>query len=248
MLRGEPYTLIAKAEFSASHQEFNDEAEDCYYKVHKFWALKESDNTSNYSYHVGGSNEQTNITIDNSNNLESLNGLVVIRPHGKLRVIADDFVEFTAIEAGKSANPKTIQTIKVDYTKYEGQNVSNISYTTGTTENPLKSWPGIDLNSDNDWSGDGGEACIYGKTLFVDYLKGGSDFENAALMYRFKVTITFSDNTTKEILINNDIPIKVNALTTIRGRMLCEDESAEVVISLDDYFQSGTNGHKDINM
>lgn len=65
------------------------------------------------------------------------------------------------------------------------------------------------------------------KTIFVDYLEAPTD--GSAAYYPFKVLITFNDGT-KEVVVDQDIPVKENCLTTVRGNIFTGDVKLSLTI------------------
>lgn len=108
----------------------------------------------------------------------------LIRPFGKLRLIADDYGVMNA-QTGRS-----LQSIAVTY-----QGATAVT------------------SEVNNYTADAAGT----KTVFVDYLAPESN--GSAKMYPFTIVITFNDNTEKTIVVNQDIPVKKNCLTTVRGNL-----------------------------
>ena len=143
---------------------------------------------------------------------DDLSNLKLTRPTGKLRLIALDYAEYVQAEPLKQ-----ISAVKVEYTVPTG---------TGTfTSTNLNNYTADGTSFEN------------GKTIFVDYLTGGTT-SSTAQVYKLTLTLTLGSGVlagTKEISITPDIPIKKNALTTIKGRIFSEE--VQFTISIDEDFE-----------
>lgn len=102
-----------------------------------------------------------------------------------------------------------------------------------------------DLNSAiNTYSDD----AVGTKTLFVDYLDGA---DSGAEMYSFEITVYFDEAQTdfKTYTIAQDIPIKANALTTVRGNLFTGTTNISIVIDENfEYEEEIENGNSVVNV
>ena len=164
--------------------------------------------------------------------------ITLTRPFGKLRLVATDYVA-----DGESLNTK-IESVKVTYTDRQA---ATFNATTG-----LFAFANDYVNATEADAFDGyykqqTEGTTTLTTLFADYIPANPG-DN---MVDFTVEVTYT-NDEKYSRTFNDIPVKRNALTTLKGNFFTA--GAEITVTVDDAFDSENskeynvwNGQSDIS-
>ena len=143
------------------------------------------------------------------------------RPYGKLRLIAEDLAE---AERQFGAAIESVE-VKYAYTRPTSFNVLNgafASYTLAEEET---------FNA---------EKCVYAdetgadRTIFVDYIPANTGDQ----MMPFTVKVTFANNKTYTREFRQDIPVRRNWLTTLKGRLFTID--SDLTLTIEENFEGET--------
>ena len=143
------------------------------------------------------------------------------RPFGKLRLVATDYDKLLDL----------------------GLDVKSVKVTYGTTvvmEETFDAFSkAFEGDGDNVWSADKAtyaEAATNELTVFVDYLPALTEGEK---MYPFEIEVTYNDNKTVYTrTFAQDIPVKRNYLTTLRGNFFTTE--AALTLTVDEMFENST--------
>ena len=143
------------------------------------------------------------------------------RPYGKLRLIAEDLAE---AERQFGAAIKNVE-VKYAYTRPTSFNVLNGAFASYTSAEEI-------FNA---------EKCVYAdetgadRTIFVDYIPANTGDQ----MMPFTVKVTFANNKTYTREFRQDIPVRRNWLTTLKGRLFTMD--SELKLTIEEDFDGETN-------
>ena len=145
------------------------------------------------------------------------------RPFGKLRLVATDYNKLQDLGLD-------VKSVKVTY----GENVV-MEQKFDTFNKAFEVEGGA-----KEWSADKAtyaEAATNELTVFVDYLPA-ADGENDETMYPFEIEVTYNDNKTVYTrTFAQDIPVKRNYLTTLRGDFFTTE--AALTLTVDEMFDGG---------
>ena len=138
------------------------------------------------------------------------------RPYGKLRLIAEDLAE-----AERQFGAK-VESVEVTYKHTRPTNFNVIAgtfdpaYTEGAQTFAAAYGEYTDETAGRD------------RTIFVDYLPG--KFDGSESMVPFTVKVIFANGKTYTRDFNQDIPVKRNYLTTLKGRLFTMDSELKLTI------------------
>ena len=149
------------------------------------------------------------------------------RPYGKLRLIAEDLHE-----AERQFGAK-VESVEVTYkhTRPTNFNVIAGTFDPAYTEGAQTFAAAYGEYTD--------EAAGTDRTIFVDYLPG--KFDGSESMVPFTVTVKFVGGKTYTRDFNQDIPVKRNYLTTLKGRLFTMDSELKLTI------EEGFEGETELN-
>ena len=146
------------------------------------------------------------------------------RPYGKLRLIAEDLHE------AERQFGAAIESVKV---KYEYTRPTNFNVIAGTfdpaftaAEQTFEAPYGV-YGADTDAS----------RTIFVDYIPG--KFDGSDVMMPFTIEVKFANGKTYTRSFTQDIPVRRNWLTTLKGRLFTMD--SELTLTIEENFDGETN-------
>ena len=143
------------------------------------------------------------------------------RPYGKLRLIAEDLAE---AERQFGAAIDSVE-VKYAYTRPTSFNVLNGAFASYTSA----------VETFN------AEKCVYAnetgadRTIFVDYIPANTGDQ----MMPFTVKVTFANGKTYTREFRQDIPVRRNWLTTLKGRLFTMD--SELKLTIEEDFDGNTN-------
>ena len=143
------------------------------------------------------------------------------RPYGKLRLIAEDLAE---AERQFGDVIKSVE-VKYAYTRPTSFNVLNGAFASYTSA----------VETFN------AEKCVYAdetgddRTIFVDYIPANTGDQ----MMPFTVKVTFANDKTYTREFRQDIPVRRNWLTTLKGRLFTMD--SELKLTIEENFDGETN-------
>ena len=143
------------------------------------------------------------------------------RPYGKLRLIAEDLAE---AERQFGAKVESVE-VKYAYTRPTSFNVLDGAFASYTPAEET-----FDA-----------EKCVYAnetgadRTIFVDYIPANTGDQ----MMPFTVKVTFANNKTYTREFRQDIPVRRNWLTTLKGRLFTMD--SELKLTIEENFDGKTN-------
>ena len=147
------------------------------------------------------------------------------RPYGKLRLIAEDLAE------AERQFGALIESVEVTYKHTRPTNFNVIAgtfdpaYTEGAQTFAAAYGEYTDETAGTD------------RTIFVDYLPG--KFDGSESMVPFTVKVIFANGKTYTRDFNQDIPVKRNYLTTLKGRLFTMD--SELKLTIEENFDGKTN-------
>ena len=142
------------------------------------------------------------------------------RPYGKLRLIAEDLAE---AERQFGAAIESVE-VKYAYTRPTSFNVLNGAFASYTSA----------VETFN------AEKCVYAdetgddRTIFVDYIPANTGDQ----MMPFTVKVTFANDKTYTREFRQDIPVRRNWLTTLKGRLFTMD--SELKLTIEETFEGET--------
>ena len=146
------------------------------------------------------------------------------RPYGKLRLIAEDLAE------AERQFGAAIESVKV---KYEYTRPTNFNVIAGTfnpvftaAEQTFEAPYGV-YGADTDAS----------RTIFVDYIPG--KFDGSDVMMPFTIEVKFANGKTYTRSFTQDIPVRRNWLTTLKGHLFTMD--SELKLTIEENFDGETN-------
>ena len=146
------------------------------------------------------------------------------RPYGKLRLIAEDLHE------AERQFGAAIESVKV---KYEYTRPTNFNVIAGTfdpaftaAEQTFEAPYGV-YGADTDAS----------RTIFVDYIPG--KFDGSDVMMPFTIEVKFANGKTYTRSFTQDIPVRRNWLTTLKGRLFTMD--SELTLTIEENFDGEIN-------
>ena len=146
------------------------------------------------------------------------------RPYGKLRLIAEDLHE------AERQFGAAIESVEVTYKHTRPTNFNVIAgtfdpaYTEGAQTFAAAYGEYTDETAGTD------------RTIFVDYLPG--KFDGSESMVPFTVTVKFVGGKTYTRDFNQDIPVKRNHLTTLKGRLFTID--SDLTLTIEENFEGET--------
>ena len=148
------------------------------------------------------------------------------RPYGKLRLIAEDLAE-----AERQFGAK-VESIEVTYkhTRPTNFNVIAGTFDPAYTEGAQKFAAAY---------GEYSNETDAARTIFVDYLPG--KFDGTESMVPFTVTVKFVGGKTYTRDFNQDIPVKRNHLTTLKGRLFTID--SDLTLTIEEGFEGETQSN-----
>ena len=148
------------------------------------------------------------------------------RPYGKLRLIAEDLAE-----AERQFGAK-VESIEVTYkhTRPTNFNVIAGTFDPAYTEGAQKFAAAY---------GEYSNETDAARTIFVDYLPG--KFDGSESMVPFTVTVKFVGGKTYTRDFNQDIPVKRNHLTTLKGRLFTID--SDLTLTIEEGFEGETQSN-----
>lgn len=140
------------------------------------------------------------------------------RPYGKLRIIANDYEEAMAAHYGN----QDVSKVKVVYANGQSTEFNPQSgvFTTATEGA---------LTIDADAITYAGEADNAAKTILADYIPAASSDE-ATIVTITSVEVTVSGETYTKVL-NMDVPVKRNHLTTLSGDFFTSDAVLDLIVN-----------------
>ena len=150
------------------------------------------------------------------------------RPYAKLRLIAEDY----NVEEGIGKPITDITKVAVSYNNevYTVFDAVEGEFKTKATKSYTKSWD-ANYYEKNVTSGD--------KTIFADYIPvNGTD------VAPFTVTVEYTNGETYTRKFNQDIPVKRNALTTLKGNFFTA--GAEITVKVEDAFDNNSSKEYDL--
>ena len=146
------------------------------------------------------------------------------RPFGKLRLVATDYDKLKALGTDVASVKVTYGTTVVMEEKFDAYNQEfEVNEVNG---------------GGNVWSADKAtyaEAAAKELTVFVDYLPAG----NGETMYPFEIVTTYTNGETYTRTFAQDIPVKRNYLTTLRGDFFTTE--AALTLTVEDMFAGEEN-------
>ena len=150
------------------------------------------------------------------------------RPFGKLRLVATDYnklqdlgVEVESVKVTYGENVKMEQTFDTFNKAFEVEGGNKVCTANKTTYT---------------------EAADNELTVFVDYLPA-ADGENDETMYPFEIEVTYANGKgTYTRTFSQDIPVKRNYLTTLRGDFFTTE--AALTLTVDEMFENAINVNK----
>ena len=148
------------------------------------------------------------------------------RPFGKLRLVAEDYDKFHALG---------LEVAKVKVT-YGGAVVMNTQFDAST-----KAFEGTATSKEFEFAGETAYSAEADKnndgvyTVFVDYLPASKTGET---MYPFTIVTTYTNGETYTRTFSQDIPVKRNYLTTLRGNFFTTE--AALTLTVDEMFANST--------
>lgn len=148
------------------------------------------------------------------------------RPYGKLRLVAEDLHE------AERQFGSTIESVEVTYKYTRPTNFNviagtfNAAYTEGAQT--FKAAYGEYTNETD---------AV--RTIFVDYLPG--KFDGSESMMPFTVTVNFANGKTYTRDFRQDIPVKRNHLTTLKGRLFTID--SDLTLTIEEGFEGETQSN-----
>ena len=148
------------------------------------------------------------------------------RPYGKLRLIAEDLAE-----AERQFGAK-VESIEVTYkhTRPTNFNVIAGTFDPAYTEGAQKFAAAY---------GEYSNETDAARTIFVDYLPG--KYDGSESMVPFTVTVKFVGGKTYTRDFNQDIPVKRNWLTTLKGRLFTID--SDLTLTIEEAFDGETESN-----
>ena len=152
------------------------------------------------------------------------------RPFGKLRLIAEDLHEAERQYGAEIAN------VEVTY-QYTRPTVFNAYAELSATDNVYGVFGAYDLTRAQTLSAAYGEYeadTNDSRTIFVDYLP----VDLGEQMVPFTVKVTFANNKTYTREFRQDIPVKRNHLTTLKGRLFTID--SDLTLTIEENFEGET--------
>ena len=138
------------------------------------------------------------------------------RPYGKLRLIAEDLAE---AERQFGAKVKSVE-VTYKHTRPTNFNVIAGTFDPAYTEGAQTFAAAYGEYTD--------ETAGTDRTIFVDYLPG--KFDGSESMVPFTVKVIFANGKTYTRDFNQDIPVKRNYLTTLKGRLFTMDSELKLTI------------------
>ena len=146
------------------------------------------------------------------------------RPYGKLRLIAEDLAE-----AERQFGAK-VESVEVTYKHTRPTNFNVIA---GTFDPAYTEAAQTFTAAYGEYTNETDAA----RTIFVDYLPG--KFDGTESMVPFTVTVKFVGGKTYTRDFNQDIPVKRNHLTTLKGRLFTID--SDLTLTIEEDFDGNTN-------
>ena len=146
------------------------------------------------------------------------------RPYGKLRLIAEDLAE------AERQFGALIESVEVTYKHTRPTNFNVIA---GTFDPAYTEAPQTFTANYGKYTDDTNDS----RTIFVDYLPG--KFDGSESMVPFTVKVIFANGKTYTRDFNQDIPVKRNYLTTLKGRLFTMD--SELKLTIEENFDGKTN-------
>ena len=149
------------------------------------------------------------------------------RPYGKLRLIAEDLHE------AERQFGAAIESVEVTYKHTRPTNFNviagtfNPAYTEGAQTFAAANGEYTDETAGTD------------RTIFVDYLPG--KFDGSESMVPFTVKVIFANGKTYTRDFNQDIPVKRNWLTTLKGRLFTMD--SDLTLTIEETFEGETQSN-----
>ena len=152
--------------------------------------------------------------------LNALPAMQLKRPFGKLRLIATDYVE-----TGEAKNTK-IDQVTVTY--------NNTTVTTYDATTAFFNNVGTGITATKDFV-KYYDAESEGMPIFADYLPANGEGQDNPIT--FTVTVRYAESTETYSRTFNDIPVRRNALTTLKGNFFTA--GAEIKVEVKDNFDGG---------
>lgn len=146
------------------------------------------------------------------------------RPYGKLRLIAEDLHE------AERQFGAAIESVEVTYKHTRPTNFNVIA---GTFDPAYTEAAQTFTANYGEYTDDTNDS----RTIFVDYLPG--KFDGSESMVPFTVTVKFVGGKTYTRDFNQDIPVKRNHLTTLKGRLFTID--SDLTLTIEENFDGKTN-------
>ena len=146
------------------------------------------------------------------------------RPYGKLRLIAEDLAE------AERQFGALIESVEVTYKHTRPTNFNVIA---GTFDPAYTEAVQTFTANYGEYTDDTNDS----RTIFVDYLPG--KFDGSESMVPFTVKVIFANGKTYTRDFNQDIPVKRNYLTTLKGRLFTMD--SELKLTIEENFDGKTN-------
>ena len=148
------------------------------------------------------------------------------RPYGKLRLIAEDLAE-----AERQFGAK-VESVEVTYKHTRPTNFNVIA---GTFDPAYTEGAQTFAAAYGEYSNETDAA----RTIFVDYLPG--KYDGSESMVPFTVTVKFVGGKTYTRDFNQDIPVKRNWLTTLKGRLFTID--SDLTLTIEEAFDGETESN-----
>ncbi len=145
------------------------------------------------------------------------------RPYGKLRLVAEDLAE---AERQFGANVESVEVT------YKHTRPTNFNVIAGTFDPAYTEAAQTFTAAYGEYSNETDAA----RTIFVDYLPG--KYDGSESMVPFTVTVKFEGGKTYTRDFRQDIPVKRNHLTTLKGRLFTID--SDLTLTIEEGFEGET--------
>ena len=216
VILGREYTVTAYAHFSATAQE----------DLKNIAVTKDFNDESKDVYFFTTSERASDPTIDFATEGTD-HTFTLKRPFGKLRLVATDYqATGNGNTAIKSVKVKYNNNVFTTFNAVSGEFSNGQSYEhtlDGTNYSTSYYAPEKDENGD-----------VIGQTIFADYIPVQLRGDHAA---PFKITVEYQDGGTYTREFPQDIPVRRNALTTLKGNFFTA--GAQITVEVDDDFEGG---------
>ena len=220
VILGREYTVTAYAHFSATAQE----------DLKNIAVTKDFNDESKDVYFFTTSERASDPTIDFATEGTD-HTFTLKRPFGKLRLVATDYqATGNGNTAIKSVKVKYNNNVFTTFNAVSGEFSNGQSYEhtlDGTNYSTSYYAPEKDENGD-----------VIGQTIFADYIPVQLRGDHAA---PFKITVEYQDGGTYTREFPQDIPVRRNALTTLKGNFFTAN--SEIKVEVKDAFEGQIPGN-----